>query len=69
MKKLVHPGRPPIKEKNIRIIIKKEGMAAKTIISQKSDKAELTLIGLREEMIKHEGEELFVHSKDQKTID
>lgn len=80
MKKLVQSGRLPITEKNIRIILQQEGMSAKTIISEKSYKAGLTLIGLREEMIKHEGEEifkgydklgsiLFVHSKNEKAID
>jgi hypothetical protein len=79
MRKLVLSGRLPITEKNINIILKEEGMHTKTIISQKSINAGLTLIGLREEMIKHEKEEvfkgyeelgtiLFVHSKDQKTI-
>lgn len=80
MKKLVLAGRLPITEKNITIIIKKEGLSSKTIIAKKSHNAGLTLIGLREEMIKHKKEEvfkdydelgtlLFVHSKNQKSIE
>lgn len=80
MKKLVLSGRLPITENSIKIILKKEGVSSKTIISKKSTNAGLTLIGLREEMLKHnkealfEGYEdmgtlLFVHSKDQKAIE
>uniref|UniRef100_UPI003217ACEE amino acid permease n=1 Tax=uncultured Draconibacterium sp. TaxID=1573823 RepID=UPI003217ACEE len=80
MKKLVLSGRLPITEKNIKIILQKEGQSPRTIISSKSVNAGLTLIGLREEMLKHEKEELFngyeelgtilfVHSKNQKAIE
>ncbi|WP_340112842.1 amino acid permease [Maribellus mangrovi] len=79
LKNLVILGRLPINENNIKVIIQPEGVSAKEIISQKSDKAGLTLIGLREELVKHGKEEvfkgydnigttLFVHSKDQKSI-
>ncbi|WP_346854745.1 amino acid permease [uncultured Draconibacterium sp.] len=80
MKNLVLSGRLPITEKNIKIILKKEGLSSKSIIANKSLNAGLTLIGLREEMLKHEKEELFkgyeelgtilfVHSKNQKSIE
>lgn len=80
MKKLVLSGRLPITENNIKIILKQTNVSRKTIISQKSAQAGLTLIGLREEMLKHEKEKyfegyedlgtiLFVHSKNQKEID
>jgi len=79
LRELVLVGRLPINEKNVKVIIQPEGISPKTIIAEKSSKAGLTLIGLREEMIKHEKEELFdgyddlgtilfVHSKNQKSI-
>lgn len=77
MKMLIHSGRLPITEKNIKIIIQPEGISSKIIIAKQSYQAGLTLIGLREEMIKHKKEEvfegyenmgtlLFVHSKNRK---
>jgi amino acid transporter len=80
MKNLALSGRLPITEKNIKIILQKEGLSRKSIIAKKSHNAGLTLIGLREEMLKHEKEELFkgyeelgtilfVHSKSQKSIE
>lgn len=79
LKELVLVGRLPISEKNIKVIIQPRGVSQKKIIAEKSSKAGLTLIGLREELIKHEKEEvfsgyddlgtvLFVHSKNQKSI-
>ena len=80
MKQLVLSGRLPITEKNIRIIRQKPDINHKTIINKKSMNAGLTLIGLREEMVKHEKEKhfdgydsigtvLFIHSKDQKALE
>jgi len=80
LKNLVILGRLPINENNIKVIIQPEGVSTREIISEKSDKAGLTLIGLREERVKHGKEEvftgydnlgtiLFVHSKNQKSID
>ncbi len=79
LKNLVILGRLPINEKNVKVIIQPDGVSQKEIISEKSDKAGLTLIGLREELIKHEkenlfngydnlGTTLFVHSRNQKAI-
>ncbi|MFV0593387.1 MAG: amino acid permease [Draconibacterium sp.] len=80
LKKLVIQGRLPISEKNIKVIIQPDGVPTRKIISEQSAKAGLTLIGLREELIKHEkegvfkgydelGTVLFVHSKKQKAIE
>jgi len=80
MKKLVLSGRLPISEKNIKIILRTEEVSTRSIISKKSIDAGLILVGLREEMVKHEKENtfagyedlgtiLFVHSKNQKAIE
>ena len=80
LRHLVIVGRLPINEKNIKVIIQPKGVPSRKIIAEKSQKAGLTLIGLREELIKHEKEAvfkgydelgtiLFVHSKYQKAID
>ena len=79
MNELVHSGRLPITEKNIQMIIQEPDVSTKSIISQNSANAGLTLIGIREELVKHEkqklfegyddiGTTLFVHSKNQKEI-
>lgn len=80
MKELVNSGRLPITEKNIKIIAQEPNISKKAIINQYSEKAGLTLIGIREELLKHEkenlfkgydtiGTTLFVHSKNQKKIE
>ncbi len=80
MHELVNTGRLPITEKNIKMIIQKPDVTAKSIINEHSANAGLTLIGIREEMVKREKEKLFegydkigttlfVHSKYQKDID
>ena len=80
MSDLVNSGRLPITAKNIKIIKQKPDISIKTIINQYSENAGLTLIGIREEMVKHEKEKLFegyerqgttlfVYSKNQKTIE
>ncbi|MFA7489906.1 MAG: amino acid permease [Mariniphaga sp.] len=79
MDQLVLSGRLPISGKNIRLLIQEPNVSAKSIIGKHSAYAGLTLIGLREELIKKEKEKLFdgygelstilfVHSKDQKNI-
>lgn len=80
MKKLVLSGRMPITEKNIKIIQRTDEISTKTIINKTSKNAGLILVGLREEIVKHEKENtfagyddlgtiLFVHSKEQKAIE
>jgi amino acid transporter len=80
MKELVNSGRLPITAKNIKIIAQEPNISKKAIINQYSEKAGLTLIGIREELLKHEkenlfkgydtiGTTLFVHSKNQKKIE
>lgn len=80
MDDLVLSGRLPISGKNIKLLVQKPEISIKTIINENSSNAGLTLIGIREERIKKEKEKvfegfdelgtiLFVHSKDQKTIE
>ncbi|MBT6766374.1 MAG: amino acid permease, partial [Prolixibacteraceae bacterium] len=80
MNELVNSGRLPITAKNIKIIIQEPDISIKSLINKRSENAGLTLIGIREEMVKHHkgklfvgyghlGTTLFVHSKKQKKID
>ena len=80
MNELVRTGRLPISEKSIRLLIQSEDVSVKSIISENSGNAGLTMIGIREELIKREkgklfegydelGTILFVHSKDNKSIE
>jgi hypothetical protein len=80
MKELVISGRLPITAKNIKLIVQDPNVSTKAIINKNSVNAGLTLIGLREELLKKEKEKLFdgygdvgtvlfVHSKDQKPIE
>jgi amino acid transporter len=80
MNELVRTGRLPISEQNIRLLVREENVPAKALINTYSEKAALTMIGLREELIKKEKEKvfsgydllgtvLFVHSSNQKNIE
>jgi len=80
LKNLIILGRLPINEKNVKVILQPVGVSSRRIIAEHSHKAGLTLIGLREELVKHEKEDLFkgydelgtvlfVHSKNQKAIE
>lgn len=80
MDELVLSGRLPISGKNIRLLIQEQNVSTKAIINENSAIAGLTLIGIREELVKKEKEKLFegydelgtilfVHSKDQKPIE
>jgi len=77
---LVKTGRLPITPQNINIILKEPGISTKSIIKKYSENEGHMLIGIREEMVKHEKEKLFegyddigsilfVHSKTQKLIE
>lgn len=78
-KKLIREGRLPITEKNIEVIIEKPETNNKSLITERSKDAALTLIGFRGESLKHDtdvfsgydemGTILFVNSHNQKTID
>jgi amino acid transporter len=80
MNELVRTGRLPISEQNIRLLVREENVPAKVLINNYSEKAGLTMIGIREELIKKEKEKvfsgydllgtvLFVHSSTQKEIE
>ena len=59
MKKLLELGRLPITANNIEIIIQKDNVSPKNLINEKSADAGLTIIGFREEVLKHEKEKYF----------
>jgi amino acid transporter len=80
METLLHTGRLPITLKNVEFITDHQGVSLKSLITEKSALAGLTIIGFREEMVKHYGAELFlgyekigmtlfVNSQGQKRID
>jgi len=79
MNELVVDGRLPINSNNIIIIVNEPDVSSKVLINKYSADAGMTMIGFREETIKHEKEKvfegydelgttMFVHSHDQKTI-
>ncbi|HZH73301.1 MAG TPA: amino acid permease [Mariniphaga sp.] len=80
MAELVLTGRLPISDNSIRLMIKDENISVKAMINQQSRNAGLTMIGIREELVKHEKQQLFegydglgtilfVNSKDNKPIE
>ena len=80
MHDLVQAGRLPIIAKNIRLLIQKQDVSSKSILNEHSSNAGITLIGIREERVKKEKEKmfegydelgtiLFVHSRDQKSME
>lgn len=56
---LIDTGRLPISASNVEFISQKESGEVKKIINQKSKYADLTIVGVRTELIKHKGEEVF----------
>jgi len=56
---LIEAGQLPISPKNIEIIPNKEATDAKSIINQKSRDADLSIIGLRDEVVRHDGITIF----------
>jgi len=56
---LIETGQLPIAEKNIEYIARRDIKDLKQIIRQYSQDADLTIIGFREESVKHHGLELF----------
>lgn len=56
---LIEDGKLPISSHNIEFISRKQDMETRTIVKQKSRDADLTLIGVRDEAIKHDGVSVF----------
>lgn len=80
LSELVTTGRLPITDKNIEIIPQNPEINPKSIINERSENAALTLVGIREELVKHDqkklfegydnlGTTLFVYSHGEKTIE
>ena len=80
LRELMISGRLPILPDNIEIIENEESVSPKKIITEKSEFAGLVILGFREELINHEGEEyfngfeklgdvLYVYSKYKKEIE
>ncbi len=59
LEELITKGRLPITAKNIEIIPEDPGTGYKKIVNERSHEAGLTLIGFREDAVKHQGEQLF----------
>ena len=76
---IIQTGRLPISPGNIEILEAKEDVSAKSIISEHSLDAGLTLIGFREEQLKHSneafqgydelGDVLFINASQKRSID
>ncbi len=56
---LIEAGQLPISPKNIEVIPRKQAMDPRTIVKEKSKDADLTIIGFRDEVLKHEGISVF----------
>ncbi|GJM31611.1 MAG: Na-K-Cl cotransporter [Saprospiraceae bacterium] len=76
---LIEAGQLPISPKNIEVIPRKQAIDQRTIIKEKSRDADLTIIGFRDEVLKHEGisvfedyevigNTMFVNASEQKVI-
>ncbi len=76
---LIDAGQLPISFNNINIISRPKDRSLKEVITEKSQDADLTIVGLREEVIRHKGcdalmelneigNTLFVHSGEHKEI-
>lgn len=59
MKELVNSGRLPITSKNIYVIVQEPNVSIKSMVNERLGTSGLTLIGIREEMVKHNKEKLF----------
>lgn len=56
---LIEAGRLPISVHNIEVLPRKENVDPKAIINEKSKDADLTIIGMRYETLKHDGVSIF----------
>lgn len=79
LNQLIETGKLPISPNNIQVIPRSENIDVRTIINEKSRDADLTIIGIRDEVIKHEGikvfegyenvgNTMFVNAAEQKNI-
>jgi solute carrier family 12 sodium/potassium/chloride transporter 2 len=60
IQQMISTGRLPISANNIELIPKSEGITNKEVINEKSRDADLTIVGFRYELVKHEGENIFM---------
>ncbi len=76
---LIQSGRLPISQKNVELIARKVDRDTRSIIEQKSQEADLTIVGFRDEILSHNGVDtfdgydgigniLFVNASNQKEI-
>ncbi|PHN07407.1 APC family permease [Flavilitoribacter nigricans] len=77
--KMIAAGQLPIAPKNIQVIPRKPDIDPRTVINEKSKDADLTIVGFRDEVLKHDGVDvfsgyeeigntLFVNAAEQKKI-
>ncbi|MFC2084628.1 amino acid permease [Bacteroidota bacterium] len=59
MGELILTGRLPLTEKNIDIIPRDENVSFKSVVNEYSKEAALTIVGFKEEQLKHESQEVF----------
>ena len=59
MDELVLTGRLPVTNRNIKILQRKEDLSFKNMVNEKSRNASLLLVGLNEQQLKNEKEEVF----------
>ena len=79
LSKLVQTGKLPISENNIKVIANKTHKSLQQFVTEKSYNADMTIVGFRDEVIKHDGKKnfegyenvgnvLFVNAARQKEI-
>lgn len=79
LNKMIAAGQLPIAPKNIQVIPRRPNIDPRTVVSEKSKDADLTIVGFRDEVLKHDGVEvfsgyeaigntLFVNAAEQKKI-
>ncbi|MCB0641601.1 MAG: amino acid permease [Phaeodactylibacter sp.] len=56
---LIEAGQLPISKNNIHVMARRPNIEIKSIINQESKDADLTIIGIRTEAVKHEGKAIF----------
>jgi hypothetical protein len=61
---LIQSGRLPISPNNVKVISQDEDVESRHIINEKSQDADLTIIGIRPEAIMHENSEVFMGYDD-----